>query len=83
MKNLTRIAALLLVVAAFACGKHEHEEAKAPEREALSFTHFTDRTSRDLFAGWLRTRRAVRHRAYRGWLLDQNRQHVRSERLVR
>lgn len=44
MKNLTRIAALLLVVAAFACGKHEHEEAKAPEREALSFTHFTDRT---------------------------------------
>jgi cobalt-zinc-cadmium efflux system membrane fusion protein len=27
------------------CGKHEHtDEAKAPEREALSFTHFTDRT---------------------------------------
>lgn len=44
MKNLTRIAALLLVIAALACGKHEHEEEKAPEREALSFTHFTDRT---------------------------------------
>ena len=44
MKIITRAAILLLIVAAIACNKHEHEEAKAPEREALSFTHFTDRT---------------------------------------
>jgi RND family efflux transporter MFP subunit len=44
MKNLTRMAALLLVAAALACGKYEHEETAAPEREALSYTHFTDRT---------------------------------------
>ena len=44
MKNMTRMAALLFVIAALACGKHEHEEAKAPEREGLSFTHFADRT---------------------------------------
>ena len=44
MKNLTRMTVMLLVVAALACGKHDHEEEKAPEREALSFTHFTDRT---------------------------------------
>lgn len=44
MKNLIRIAALLLVGAALSCGRHEHEEAIAREREALSFTHFTDRT---------------------------------------
>lgn len=45
MKNLTRLTALLLLLAAAACSKHTHEqEAKAPEREALSFTHFTDRT---------------------------------------
>ena len=37
MKTITRMAALLLVVAILACNKHEHaEEAKAPEREALS-----------------------------------------------
>ena len=40
---------LILLLSAFclllsACGKHEHGEATAPEREALSFTHFTDRT---------------------------------------
>jgi RND family efflux transporter MFP subunit len=46
MKHFTRLSILLLVVlAAIGCGKHEHaEEAKEPEREALSFTHFTDRT---------------------------------------
>lgn len=44
MTNLMRMAAVLVVIAALACGKHEHEEEKAPEREALSFTHFTDRT---------------------------------------
>lgn len=40
---------LILLLSAFclllsACGRHEHEEEKVPEREALSFTHFTDRT---------------------------------------
>lgn len=44
MKTLTRTAVLLLVVAALACGKRTHEDEKEPEREALSFTHFTDRT---------------------------------------
>jgi membrane fusion protein, heavy metal efflux system len=45
MKHFTRLSILLLVVlAAIGCGKKEQEEAKAPEREALSFTHFTDRT---------------------------------------
>ena len=44
MKTITRAAILLLTVAALACNKHEHEEEKAPAREALSFTHFTDRT---------------------------------------
>jgi cobalt-zinc-cadmium efflux system membrane fusion protein len=44
MKHLTRLSILVLVIATIACGKHEHEAAKAPEREALSFTHFTDRT---------------------------------------
>jgi cobalt-zinc-cadmium efflux system membrane fusion protein len=41
MKN---IVILLLVVAALGCGKHPHEDEVAPDREALSFTHFTDRT---------------------------------------
>ena len=45
MKTITRTAVLLLALAALACGEHEHaQEAKAPEREGLSFTHFTDRT---------------------------------------
>jgi membrane fusion protein, heavy metal efflux system len=46
MKHFSRLSILLLVVlAAIGCGKHEHaEQAKAPEREGLSFTHFTDRT---------------------------------------
>ena len=46
MKHFTRFSILMLVVAtAIGCGRHEHaEEAKAPEREALSFTHFSDRT---------------------------------------
>jgi cobalt-zinc-cadmium efflux system membrane fusion protein len=44
MKAIRRMTVLLLVIAAFACGKHTHEEEKAPQREALSFTHFTDRT---------------------------------------
>lgn len=44
MKNLTRMTALLLIVTALACGSPDHEKAGAPEREALSYTHFTDRT---------------------------------------
>lgn len=44
MKNVTRMAALLLVIAALACGEHTHDEEAAPERQALSFTHFSDRT---------------------------------------
>lgn len=45
MNTITRLAGLLLVIAALACGRHTHEnEAQAPAREALSFTHFTDRT---------------------------------------
>ncbi len=43
MKNVKSMAVLLLVViAGFACSRKE--EAAPPEREALSFTHFTDRT---------------------------------------
>lgn len=37
------LIALLVVLAAFGCREKE-EAAAAPEREALSFTHFTDRT---------------------------------------
>ncbi|HEX6096261.1 MAG TPA: efflux RND transporter periplasmic adaptor subunit [Thermoanaerobaculia bacterium] len=44
MNPVKRMTALLLIIAALACGKHEHEEAEAPEREGLTFTHFTDRT---------------------------------------
>lgn len=46
MKLFPRLSILLLVVlSAIGCSKHEHaDEAKAPEREGLSFTHFTDRT---------------------------------------
>jgi len=44
MRNITRVAAAILIVAAMACTPHTHEEEKAPEREGLSFTHFTDRT---------------------------------------
>lgn len=34
----------LLCLLPLSCGKHEHaEEATAPERQAVSFTHFTDR----------------------------------------
>jgi RND family efflux transporter MFP subunit len=45
MKHFTRLSMLLLVVlGALACGKKEQEEVKAAEREALSFTHFSDRT---------------------------------------
>jgi cobalt-zinc-cadmium efflux system membrane fusion protein len=44
MKTLTRTTALLFVIVALACGRHEQEQGKAQEREALSFTHFTDRT---------------------------------------
>jgi cobalt-zinc-cadmium efflux system membrane fusion protein len=43
MKTMKRVAVLLLVAAVLAgCGKKEEETAA--EREALSFTHFTDRT---------------------------------------
>ncbi len=44
MKSITRIVVVLVVAAALSCGRHEHEEEAAPDREALSFTHFTDRT---------------------------------------
>ena len=41
-----------------------------------------DRPAGDLFAGRLRSRRAVRDRAHRGRLRDQGRQHLGRERLV-
>jgi len=45
MKAIRHAIALLLVVTAIGCGEHSHEEqAEAPEREALSYTHFTNRT---------------------------------------
>ena len=45
MKNIKGTFILLVVAAALSCcGKHQHEEKAAPDREALSFTHFADRT---------------------------------------
>lgn len=45
MNKLTRVTALLLMIGALGCGKHAHDDdATPPGREALSFTHFTDRT---------------------------------------
>lgn len=43
MKPLAVLALSALLLAS-ACSKHEHAEEAPPEREALSFTHFTDRT---------------------------------------
>lgn len=43
-KTLTALLTVLALMATLACGKKPQEEAAAPEREALSFTHFTDRT---------------------------------------
>lgn len=40
----TRWLAPLVIVLTIHCGQHSHEEEAPPDREALSFTHFTDRT---------------------------------------
>jgi multidrug efflux pump subunit AcrA (membrane-fusion protein) len=41
---MKKLVVLLALIAAVSCAKHTHEEVAAPDREALSFTHFTERT---------------------------------------
>jgi cobalt-zinc-cadmium efflux system membrane fusion protein len=44
MKKFTAVAAALALVVMFGCSKNEQAEEAAPEREGITFTHFTDRT---------------------------------------